>query len=209
MTFLHNNNRVEAFSDGVFAFGATLMVVTLDMNDNLLVTGAKATSFISFGASFFVLVILWKVHYNFFRRNTYIDNWIIALNSILLFVVLYYVFPLKSLINSWMGLQAINRDELASLFVMYGLGFAIIFLCYGLMYHRAYKKTKVMDTSIELLFYAQHFSIYVLTAVVSIILGVFKVGINFGAPGFIYGVLGPLCYLHANWFDKNYRKSLL
>ena len=187
MKFLHNNNRVEAFSDGVFAFGATLMVVTLDMDDNLLVTGAKATSFISFGASFFVLVILWKVHYNFFRRNTYIDNWIIALNSILLFVVLYYVFPLKSLINSWMGLQAINRDELASLFVMYGLGFAIIFLCYALMYYRAYKKTKVLDTSIELLFYAQHFSLYVLTALVSIILGVLKVGINFGAPGFFYG----------------------
>ncbi|MGB5647918.1 MAG: TMEM175 family protein, partial [Muriicola sp.] len=169
MKFLHNNNRVEAFSDGVFAFGATLMVVTLDMNDTLLVTGAKASSFISFGVSFFVLVILWKVHYNFFRRNSYIDNWIIALNSILLFVVLYYVFPLKSLINSWMGLQAINRDELASLFVMYGLGFAIIFLCYALMYYRAYKKTKVLDTSIELLFYAQHFSLYTLTALVSII----------------------------------------
>ncbi|MGB5698906.1 TMEM175 family protein [Muriicola sp.] len=206
MKFLHNNNRVEAFSDGVFAFGATLMVVTLDMNDTLLVTGAKASSFISFGVSFFVLVILWKVHYNFFRRNSYIDNWIIALNSILLFVVLYYVFPLKSLINSWMGLQAINRDELASLFVMYGLGFAIIFLCYALMYYRAYKKTKVLDTSIELLFYAQHFSLYTLTALVSIILGVLKVGINFGAPGFFYGLLGPLCYLHATWFDKNYRK---
>ncbi|NNJ88724.1 MAG: DUF1211 domain-containing protein, partial [Eudoraea sp.] len=141
MKFLHNNNRVEAFSDGVFAFAATLMVVTLDMDASLWLTGAKAINFVSFGASFFVLVILWKVHYNFFRRNSYIDNWIIALNSILLFVVLYYVFPLKSLVNSWMGLQAITRDELASLFVMYGFGFAMIFLCYALMYQRAYRKT--------------------------------------------------------------------
>ncbi len=209
MKFLHNINRVEAFSDGVFAFAATLMVVTLDMENTLWLTGAKAGSFISFGASFFVLVMLWKVHYNFFRRNSYIDNWIIALNSVLLFVVLYYVFPLKSLINSWMGLQAINRDELASLFVMYGFGFAVIFLCYSLMYLRAYRRTRSVESAIDLHFYAQHFSIYVQVAILSIILGVLKVGINFGAPGFLYGLLGPLCYLHAVWFDKKYRKKIL
>jgi len=209
MKFLHNNNRVEAFSDGVFAFAATLMVVTLDMDDSLWLTGAKAINFISFGASFFVLVMLWKIHYNFFRRNSYIDNWIIAFNSVLLFVVLYYVFPLKSLINSWIGLQKITADDLASLFVMYGFGFAMIFLCYALMYYRAYRKTRSLQTSIDLLFYAQHFSIYVLVAILSIILGVLKVGINFGAPGFFYGLLGPLCYFHAVWFDKKYRKTII
>ena len=209
MKFLHNNNRVEAFSDGVFAFAATLMVVTLDMDDSLLLTGAKAINFISFGVSFFVLVILWKIHYNFFRRNSYIDNWIIALNSVLLFVVLYYVFPLKSLINSWIGLQAITYEDLASLFVMYSFGFAMIFLCFALMYYRAFRKTRSLQTSVDLLFYAQHFTIYVLVAIMSIILGVLKVGINFGAPGLFYGLLGPLCYLHALWFDKTYSKTLL
>jgi uncharacterized membrane protein len=200
---------VEAFSDGVFAFAATLMVVTLDMDGSLWLTGGKATNFISFGASFFVLVMLWKIHYNFFRRNSYIDNWIIAINSVLLFVVLYYVFPLKSLINSWIGLQAITYDGLASLFVMYGFGFAMIFLCYALMYYRAYRKTRSLQISIDLLFYAHHFSLFVSVAIMSIILGVLKVGINFGAPGFFYGLLGPLCYLHALWFDKKYRKTLL
>ncbi|NER10939.1 Protein of unknown function [Muriicola jejuensis] len=93
MKFPHNINRVEAFSDGVFAFAATLMVVNLDMNDGLQWFGAKASGLISFGVSFFVLVILWKIHYNFFRRTSYIDDWIIFYNAVLLFVVLYYVFP--------------------------------------------------------------------------------------------------------------------
>jgi len=208
MNFLHNNNRVEAFSDGVFAFAATLMVVSLGVDENLVMSGAKFTNFISFGVSFFVLVMLWKVHYNFFRRNTYIDNWIIFLNSILLFVVLYYVFPLKSLINSWIGLQAITRDSLADLFVLYGIGFALIFLCYALMYLRAFKKTKSIESSVDLLFYAHHFTIYVFVAIVSILLGILKVGINFGAPGFFYGLLGPLCYFHATWFEKKYRNTL-
>jgi hypothetical protein len=77
------------------------------------------------------------------------------------------------------------------------------------MYYRAYRKTRSLQTSIDLLFYAQHFFIYVLVAILSIILGVLKVGINFGAPGFFYGLLGPFCYLHAVWFDKKYRKTLL
>jgi len=209
MKFLHNANRVEAFSDGVFAFAATLMVVTLDMDESLLLIGSKATNFISFGVSFFVLVLLWKVHYNFFRRNGYMDNWIIALNSVLLFVVLYYVFPLKSLVNSWLGANPITANELGSLFVMYGLGFALIFLCYALMYYRAYRKTRNVETSVDLLFYAQHFSIYVVTAFFSILLGVLKVGITFGAPGFFYALLGPFCYFHAIWFEKKYRKTLL
>lgn len=209
MKFSHNNNRVEVFSDGVFAFAATLMVVTIDLNDSLWLTVAKATNLLGFSVSFFVLVILWKIHYNFFRRNSYIDNWIIAFNSVLLFVVLYYVFPLKSLINSWIGLQNITPNDLASLFVIYGFGFAMIFLCYALMYYRAYRKTRSLQTSVDLLFYAQHFSLYVLMALMSIILGVLKVGSNFGAPGFFYGLLGLLCYLHAGWFKKKYRKTLL
>ena len=62
MKFLHDNNRVEAFSDGVFAFAATLMVVSLDLNQSFLLMESKISSFISFGVSFFVLDMLWKVH---------------------------------------------------------------------------------------------------------------------------------------------------
>ncbi len=209
MKFLHNSGRVEAFSDGVFAFAATLMVVTLDMDEDLLIFGAELSGFVSFAVSFFVLVILWKIHYNFFRRNSYMDDWIIAFNTVLLFVVLYYVFPLKSLISSWMGDRAITPDDLSYLFVLYGIGFAMIFLCYALMYYRAYRKTKTMDSSLELLFYAQHFSLYVFTAILSVILGILKVGIKFGAPGFFYAFIGPLAFLHGFWFEKKYRNNIL
>ncbi|NER10938.1 hypothetical protein SAMN06265375_10280 [Muriicola jejuensis] len=107
-----------------------------------------------------------------------------------------------------MGVQAITRDELAYLFVMYGLGFAMIFLCYALMYRRAYRRTRSVNSSLDLLFYSQHFSLYVITAFLSVILGILKVGITFGAPGFFYAVLGPFCFAHATWFEKKYRKNI-
>ena len=204
MKFLHNTNRVEGFSDAVFAFAATLMVVSLDLDQSFLLMEGKAASFLSFGVSFFALVLLWKVHYNFFRRTDFIDNWIIAYNAILLFVILYYVFPLKSLINSWMGTEPLTRDGLAYLFQLYGAGFLCIFLCFSLMYRRVMKNTADVESRKIFRFYAQHHGIYVLVSGLSVILASMKVGIEIGAPGFFYGMLGPLCYGHAKWFGKKY-----
>ena len=203
MKFLHNINRVEAFSDAVFAFAATLMVVSLGTGDSSLEFRDNWVGFISFGVSFFVLVALWKVHYNYFRRTTYLDNWTIAFNAILLFVVLYFVFPLKSLANSWFSQAGISMDDLASLFQLYSLGFLLIFLCFSLMYWRAYKKTDETH-NITLHFYARHFLIFVLVSLTSILLSTLKVGIGFGLPGFVYTILGPLCYWHAVRFGKKY-----
>ena len=67
---------------------------------------------------------------------------------------------------------------------------------------------KTIHNLVDLLFYAQHFALYVFAAIVSILLGILKVGINFGAPGFFYGLLGPLCYFHATWFEKKHRNIL-
>jgi len=208
MKLPHNISRIEAFSDAVFAFAATLLVVSLDSNANFSLLHTNATSFITFGVSFFVLVALWSVHYNFFRRNDYMDNWIIALNSILLFVVLYYVFPLKSLMDTWFGGQGLSIEDFSSLFQLYSLGFLLIFLCVALMYFRAYKKnTASPETTMTLLFYARHFGIYVFVSLISIGLAKFKVGLLLALPGIVYALLGPLCYWHGVTFDKKVRSK--
>ncbi|MEL6305407.1 MAG: TMEM175 family protein, partial [Bacteroidota bacterium] len=93
MKLPHNISRVEAFSDGVFAFAATLLVVSVGNETGDSALQINWLAFLSFAVSFFVLVALWYTHYNFFRRTNYMDNWIIALNAVLLFVVLYYIFP--------------------------------------------------------------------------------------------------------------------
>jgi uncharacterized membrane protein len=200
--FPHNISRIEAFSDAVFAFAATLLVVSLgtDSSDSIIEVDIK--SFIGFAISFFVLVILWYLHYNFFRRTDYMDNSIIAINAVLLFVVLYYVFPLKSLINSWFMTQGMTPEKLAGLFELYGLGFALIFLCLSLMYYRAYKKTKDLTSSTNLLFYVRHFALFFFVAILSIIVAYSQIGINYGLPGIIYSLLGPFCGLHSYMFYK-------
>ena len=209
MKWPHNISRLEAFSDGVFAFAATLMVVDFGMDSNLEFTKSTGASFLSFFATFFVLVALWWVHYNFFRRNNYVDNWIIAFNSILLFVALYYVFPLKTMVQSWVGDGIVNSmEDLSNLFVLYGIGFFLIFSCFALMYYRAYKKSKSNEKSLVLYFYARHFAIYVLVGVISVVLALFNVGMRFGFPGFFYAFIGPLCFWHSSDFTTRYNIDL-
>ncbi|NNE76453.1 MAG: DUF1211 domain-containing protein [Pricia sp.] len=205
MKFSHNINRIEALSDGVFAFAATLLVVSVGYEESASVLKIDWALFLSFGVSFFVLIALWSVHYNFFRRNSYVDTLIIALNAMLLFVVLYYIFPLKSLINSLTGKQGLNVDEMSSLFQLYSLGFLLIFLCFSLMYYRAFAMTKTKNLTIDLLFYSRHFAIYVGVAGLSILISKFQFGLRIGLPGIIYAILGPLCYLHAKWFYKKFK----
>ena len=200
----HNIGRIEAFSDGVFAFAATLMVVNFDMVDNLTITKSSTTSFLSFFVSFFVLVAIWWVHYNFFRRTNYMDNVLIALNAILLFVALYYVFPLKSMVQSWMGEGVKSFEDLSNLFVLYGIGFALIFLCLSLMYFWAYKKTTEKSETMLLFFYARHFAIFVFVSAISVTLSFVGIGMRYGFPGFIYTLIGPLCFWHSSYFSKKY-----
>ena len=204
MKLLHNISRVEALSDGVFALAATLLAVSLDSGKNDAPLSIDPVSFISFLVSFFVLVLLWKGHYNFFRRTDYMDNWLIAYNSVFLFSVLYFIFPLKSLLYSMFQQFVVTPDVLSNLFEIYGIAILFIFLSLTLMYNHAYKKDTNNPAPLKMRFYARHFSIFVVVALISITLSLFQIGLRFGLPGMIYMLLGPLCGFHGVWTKKKY-----
>ena len=207
MKFLHNISRVEALSDGVFAFAATMLAVSLDNGKSNTALSIDLVSFTSFLVSFFVLILLWKAHYNFFRRTNYMDNWIIGINSFFLFAVLYFIFPLKSLLYSMFNQFRVTEESLAQLFELYGFAIILLFTSLALMYYRAYQKDIANPQKIKLLYYSRHFSIFILVSFISILLSVFHVGLKFGLPGIIYSLLGPLCAAYGIWFGKKIIKK--
>lgn len=206
MKFQHNIARIEALSDAIFAFAATLMVVSFDLSGDFTILKTELSQFLSFGISFFVLIMIWKIHYDFFRRTDYMDNWLIALNSVLLFVVLYFVFPLKSLVGSAFQQKPMGTDEASHIFIMYGMGFVLLFLCVSLMYLRAYKKFKTPEKQIVLLAKAGHFGTFAIVGIISVLFSALEIGIQNGVPGFIYFLIGPLSYFNAMWFKKKFRR---
>ena len=204
MLFSHSKSRLEALSDGVFAFAATLMVVEVGATTEFLSFSEELPNFISFGASFFIMMALWKLHYNFFRRTSHVDNWIITFNMILLFTVLFYIFPVKSLLDSLLKRIAMNIEQFSQLFQLYSIGFSFMFLSFALMYFRAYKKDKNVENPYVLLFYARHFLIFVFVGLLSALMAKFQIGLRYGVPGFVYAILGLLCYLHSVQFQKKH-----
>jgi uncharacterized membrane protein len=146
----HKISRLEEFSDAVFGFALTLLVITADVPrsyDQLirLVQGIPA-----FACCFALLVWIWHEHDSFFERYPLQDGVTVFLNSALLFVVLLYIYPLKFMFDSFMNqvfrlqgsapVVGMSLNELARASMLYGLGFFILMGLFALMYLHAYRR---------------------------------------------------------------------
>jgi uncharacterized membrane protein len=149
--------RIETFSDAVFAFAVTLLIVSLEVPksfDELLVL---MRGFLAFAICFSLLMMIWYEQHVFFRRYALDDAWTVTLNCALIFVVLFYVYPLKFLFSLWFGDMiygsarnqfSIREAQIPQLFVVYGLGFLVIYTIFLLLYARALRRREHLQLSL-------------------------------------------------------------
>ena len=209
--------RLEGFSDAVFGFAATLLVVTLEVPLTYAELERSLWGFVPFTLSFLALVLLWTTHHAFFRRYGLADRPTTALNSILLFVVLFYVYPLKfmttSLYEDVLGRRPFEEstrfrgpEDVGGMFLVYGLGFAAVFACYALLYRHAARQEKVLGLTPLQLHEARalsrHYWILSGVGMLSMALATAGIGLRWGVPGFVYGLIGPLTWWHGVWTAK-------
>ena len=199
--------RVEAFSDGMIAFAATLLVVSMDAPSSYDDLVRNLYGFIPFALSFIALFYIWFVHTILFRRYPLKDKGSIFINGILLFTVLFYVQPLRFLASSFVslfsrsGLAAVSTwDQLQNLFIIYGLGWILIFALFAWLYHRAWSTRESLGLtpveSYDAITYSRHYLAFVAAGVVSIIVALTKVGLGFGLPGVAYATIGLFAWLN-------------
>jgi uncharacterized membrane protein len=133
--------RLEGFSDAVFAFAVTLLVVSLEVPRSFHELMQAMRGFVAFGVCFALLADVWYHHYRFFRRYGLQNPWAVFLNCALLFFVLFYVYPLKFLfVAAFSSGGKIEAEEARALFIIYGVGYAAVFLIFALLYLHAWKK---------------------------------------------------------------------
>src|SRR5215470_2239870 len=95
--------RLEGFTDAVFAFAVTLLVVSLEVPKTFQDLVIAMKGFVAFAICFTILVQVWYFHYKFSRRYGLQTIYTIVLNAALIFVVLFYVYPLKFLFTLAVG----------------------------------------------------------------------------------------------------------
>jgi uncharacterized membrane protein len=157
----HEISRIEGLSDAVFAFAVTLLVVSLEVPKTFNELAEIMRGFGSFAICFALLFGVWFNHYKYFRRYGLQDTTTVVLSGVLLFVVLFYVYPLKflftSLIDRFIGghnevrlpngnVEAvIEADQVASLMLIFGIGYFAVFAVFVFLFWHSYRKRKELE----------------------------------------------------------------
>lgn len=204
-------SRLEGFSDAVFGFALTLLVVSLEVPKTFRELLHAMRGFVAFGACFFILFRVWERHYTFFRRYALEDPLTVSLNGLLLFIVLLFVYPLKFvfslLFNGMLGLDgsaqnvsAILPTDVPSLFVIYGVGFGTVYLIFALLHghaHRLRLALKLTEVEIRItLLELRHNLMLAGVGFVSVVLALLLPHSLTGFAGFAYFLIGVVEYVH-------------
>jgi len=201
----HGVSRIEGFSDAVFGFALTLLVVSLEVPSSFAELSATMEGFLAFAICFAMIVWVWREHYLFFRRFGLDDSRTIFLNALLLFVVLFYVYPLKFLFSALIKVMTglgpastplIGVGDGRRLMVIYGLGFIAMFAVLALLYLHALRIARAEGADRLHLFDARVGAVRhgatAMVGVLSILLALLLPERLVSISGWIYGLLGPV-----------------
>lgn len=225
----HEVSRLEGFSDAVFAFALTLLVVALEVPRTYAELVDTMRGFLAFGVCFTVLYKLWWSHYTFFRRYGLSDGFVMIWNAVLLFLVLFFIYPMKFLFTSLFDLLFLKfglvtgatRDRLEAscrlafenadgriLMVIYGVGFLLVSVVFAVLYRHALARAD----ELELDAVERHLTVdeiqahWIDAGVAASSIAIVSIGGEdwAGVAGFWYAVLGPL----RGWHGAVRRKRL-
>jgi len=140
-----STNRLETFSDGVFAIAATLLI--LDVN---IPAGGDVAhellrvwpSYLAYGISFLTIGIIWVNHHTVMEQIGRVDRTFLFLNVIFLMVVAFSPFPTR------LVAQHLRDGSHAAAFA-YGLNFTVMALCYSALWFYAAVNRRLIAESAD------------------------------------------------------------
>jgi uncharacterized membrane protein len=194
-------SRIEGFSDAVFGFAITLLVVSLEVPRTFDELIHVMRGFPAFAVSFVLIFQIWRRHYLFFRSYDLEDGTVVVLTGALLFVVLFYVYPLKFVWSLALAQlqgagdgERIRRDQWPLLMEIYGAGVIAIFGLLAQLYAHAYRLRGALGLSAAEIVGARvqvmRNAAIALWGVLSILISVAGGSAWLSAAGFVYFGIG-------------------
>lgn len=196
----HEVTRLEGVSDAVFAVALTLLVVSLEVPKTMEGLTELMRGFLPGTLMFGMVCWIWHLHNVFFRRYGLTDALTAAINFCLLFVVLFYVYPLKFVTTGGLG-PAVGMHDVPvitdgrTIMLLYSAGIGAIFVAFLLLYLRAWslRDALALDAAdrVTLFHTALSFGLCAALAGISMLLALLGGGFV-GLSGFVYFLIGPI-----------------
>jgi TMEM175 potassium channel family protein len=127
-----SKSRAEAFSDGVFAVAATLLVFSIPAPDSHMALGAALVgewpSYAAYVISFLTILVIWLNHHAVLDSMRELDRPLLLLNGILLMTVAVIPFPTGLLARYLMA----GHDQSTAAFA-YGLTMSAMAVAFTLI----------------------------------------------------------------------------
>lgn len=126
----------------MFAFALTLLVVSLEVPQNVGALREVLNGFPAFAATFAIICWIWYQHVTFLRRFGFDDVPTVMLNCVLLFLVLFFVYPLKFTFSGMLGpaVMALTIADTRWLLLVYSAGFIAVFVVFVVLHANAYRQ---------------------------------------------------------------------
>ena len=126
-----SKGRVEAFSDGVFAVAATVLIFNVTIEKTApggLLTALLAAwpKYAAYAASFLTIGVMWINHHGLFERIARMNRQLVFLNLLLLMAIVFLPFPTAVLGNN---IQV--RGDANTAASLYGLNASIIAILFS------------------------------------------------------------------------------
>jgi uncharacterized membrane protein len=134
-TWTGSTSRVEAFSDGVLAVAATLLVLDLKTPEDLGDAGVwsvlahQLPTLAAYATSFLTILIVWINHHNVFHAIARVDRWTLLVNGVLLLLASFISYA-TSVLGA--ALQYGQHDREAA--TLYALLLGCISICFFLLW---------------------------------------------------------------------------
>jgi hypothetical protein len=219
-------SRLEGFSDAVFAIVLALLFLRAAPPETFATLRAAMMGLVPFAACFAIVAYVWVEHWLFARRYDLDDGWITFLSLVLLFLLLFYAYPLKFLFtllsvsllgpigelsHESMTAGFVGPSDARMVFVVYGAGYGLIFVTLGLMYWRALQLAALLQLDRAERFLTRsaivQCAIQAGIAALSVALALL-VGPQFGLPGWVYCGIGPAMAAHGVWQGRRLERLL-
>jgi uncharacterized membrane protein len=153
-------SRVEGFSDTVFGFAITLLVISTGVPKTSTELLDMRHSVLPFIASFSLLFAIWRAQFEFFRRFGLEDRRTVTLTGLLLLVVLLAVYPLKFLFTFMLDVlpvallagddsmrQMMPLGHFPAVLLLYAIGLCGVMGVLSLLYRHAASRSAELGLS--------------------------------------------------------------